>query len=460
MGQPGANSVSLFRRALDRWKQDRLLGKVIRNSSYLLSSNTVSMVLTFLQGLLAAALLGAANYGLLGIIISFASNVNRLLSFRMNELVVKYGGQYLAEERKDLASGVVKIAGISEAVTSVVAYAILVLLARWGAEAIVKDVSTASWIIIYGLALLANIVTETSTAVLQIGGHYRTQALLNLLQNVLTAGWILAAFLVKGGVYDVLMAYLAGKFLFGIGTAVAALYWARPLLGIGWWRAPLGSLPERRSMLRFAISTNFSGTANMIFRDSEVLWIGFFLSSLEAGYYKFGLAIMNVIILPIAPFIQTTFPEITRSVALRTWKSLRNLLRRTSLIAFAWTILTGLGILIAGPWFLRIFKGGEYLPAYGVILLLFVGYSFGNIFYWNRPLMLAFGRPNFPLAITVVTGLAKTALMFLLVRQNGMLMQAGLLSGYFLISIGVIVVAGLIQVIRSQSADQLAGAVT
>jgi len=131
--------VSRLTRLIDRWKEDRLLGSVVRNSGYLLSSNTISMGLTFLQGLMAAAMLGAANYGTLGIIISFASNVNRFFSFRMNELVIKYGGQYLAEGRKDLASAVVKIASLCEAATSIIAYLVLILLARWGATAIVKD---------------------------------------------------------------------------------------------------------------------------------------------------------------------------------------------------------------------------------------------------------------------------------------------------------------------------------
>jgi len=450
--------VSRLTRLIDHWKKDTLLGSVVRNSGYLLSSNTISMGLTFLQGLLAAAMLGAANYGTLGIIISFASNVNRLLSFRMNELVIKYGGQYLAQGRKELAGAVVKIAALSEAATSAVAYAILILLARWGAATIVKDESTAPWIIFYGLALLGNMLTETSTAVLQLGGHYRTQAVLNLLQNILTAGWILVAYLLKGDLTDVVLAYLAGKFLYGFGSAATALYHSTSLLGSEWRHTSIRVLQQWREMVRFAISTNLSNTVNMFIRDSELLWLGFFLSTVAAGYYKFALAIMNVIIMPITPFIQTTFPEITRSVALRQWKQLRNLLRRTSLIAFAWTVVTGLGILIAGSWLLRIFKNGEYLPAYGAILVLFAGYSFANIFFWNRPLLLAFGKPNFPLVVTFLTGLVKTGLMFLLVRQFGIIMQAGLLSGYFFVSIGIIVLGGLAEIRRGQAADRLTGA--
>jgi len=42
-----------------------------------------------------------------------------------------------------------------------------------------------------------------------------------------------------------------------------------------------------------------------------------------------------------------------------------------------------------------------------------------------------------------VVGSVKTILMFVLIPKYGYLMQAGLLSGYFVISIGVMVYLGL-----------------
>lgn len=444
----------MAKRWLQQWREDRLLRTVVRNSSYLFSSNTISMGLASLQGLLAAALLNVGDYGLLGMIIAYASNVNRLLSFRMNELVIKYAGQYLAEEKKERAAAVIKAAGMSEAFTSLVAYGLLILTAQLAAVYIIKDERAAPWIVLYGLALLANLVTETSSAVLQLGGHFRTLAVLNLTQNVLTAGWIGTVFLLGGGLFDVLMAYLAGKFVYGMGLMIAALYWMRPLVGEGWWRIPLTTLTGKKELAKFAISTNLSQTVNMLIRDNEVLWVGFFLSPVEAGYYKFGLAIMNVIVLPISPFIQTTFPEINRAVTLRIWDRLRALLRRTSLIAAGWSGVAGLGMLVAGPYLLSIFKDGAYLPAFPVILVLFAGFSFANLFYWNRPLLLALGNPNFPLLVTFSIGLVKTVLMFLLVRRFGVIMQAVLMSGYFIVSIGIIVIKGLRQVYHLQKASE------
>ena len=73
------------------------------------------MVLTSVQGILAAVLLGPSDYGALGILILFATSVNRLLSFRMGEVVIRYAGRALERGERAQAAAVVKAAGLSEA---------------------------------------------------------------------------------------------------------------------------------------------------------------------------------------------------------------------------------------------------------------------------------------------------------------------------------------------------------
>ena len=88
---------------IEKMSQDELLGKVIRNSAHLFSSNSLSLILSFFQGILAARLLGAAGLGLIVIVMGYASTVNGLFSFRMSELVVRYGGEFLVKgEKEDL----------------------------------------------------------------------------------------------------------------------------------------------------------------------------------------------------------------------------------------------------------------------------------------------------------------------------------------------------------------------
>ena len=68
---------------------DPLSRRVLRNSSYLFSSNTIASAFGVLQGIFVFRLLGDAGAGLLAVVMDFPSNVNRLLSFRMSEVTVK-----------------------------------------------------------------------------------------------------------------------------------------------------------------------------------------------------------------------------------------------------------------------------------------------------------------------------------------------------------------------------------
>src|SRR5512143_1848599 len=133
--------ISFFQRIYSGLREDPLLGRVVRNSSYLFGSNTVSAALNVLQGIFVTRLLGDAGYGLLAIVMDFASNTNRLLSFRMSEVVVKYMGEALTQKNKERAAALAKGIGLTEAATSILAYLVLLLLSRWGAQVFAHDVS-------------------------------------------------------------------------------------------------------------------------------------------------------------------------------------------------------------------------------------------------------------------------------------------------------------------------------
>jgi O-antigen/teichoic acid export membrane protein len=226
----------------------------------------------------------------------------------------------------------------------------------------------------------------------------------------------------------------------------------KPLLGEGWWRTSLSLLTKRREMLKFAISTNLSGTINMIIRDSEILWVGFFTTKLQAGYYKFALAVMNVVLMPVTAMLSSAAPEVNRLVATRAWGPLRKLLRRTSIMALAWTGVCTVGIATLGYFLLGFLKQGAYLPAFPAILILLAGYGVANVAFWNRPLLLAFGLPLYPMNVTAAVGVVKTALMFILVGPLGFLAEASLLSAYLVVSVGLIVRRGMKELHQSELA--------
>jgi O-antigen/teichoic acid export membrane protein len=454
---------------LSKFKDDPLLGKVIRSSGVLFSGNTISLGLSVVQSILAARLLGPAGFGLVAIITSYATTVNGLLSFRMSELVVRYGGEYLEKDEKEKTAALVKAAALSEATVSLFAFFVVAATATLASLYIAKTPNTAMLFIIYSLGLLANFNTETSTGVLQMLGKIKYQGVINLTQSLLTAGLITFAFFTQGSLQSVLFAYLAGKTVLGFGIFSTAFFQLTKKLGSGWWRQHViarrvlfptkqshvnsgiasGIEQERprndmdfKELFKFAFTSNLSATAILVFRESEILWVGYFLTSEAAGYYKAAYAIVSLLSVPANPFILTTYPEINKLVVQKSWVRLKDFLKKITTVAAAYNLALAAVFVIFGKWLLTIY-GESYAAAYPAWIALLVGFTFNYTLFWNRPLLLSLGLPEFPLKATVIAGVAKLALAFPLVPRFGYVAEAALLSFYYITSVGAIVWRGV-----------------
>ena len=435
--------MSIYQKLRSNLRNDPLLQRVVRNSSYLFSSSAISAVLSLVQGIFVVRMLGDSTYGLLAIIMDFTSNTNRLLSFRMSEVVVKYVGDALTQDNKETAAALVKGIGITEAVTSMLAYLVLLAISSWGAGIFANDVTVAYLFRYYGLFLLANLVYETTTGVLQTTNQFKQVANANFYQSIVITLLIVAAFVFNLGLVGILAAYLIGKTVAALMIARAALHQLNSRLGEHWLRAPLSIVNNWKSILRFAFSTNLNGTINLFARDNIRLYLAIFLPDAQIGYFKLASQLINLVMLPIEPFIAPTYAEIARTIAQRQWKATRKLLRQVSTIGGAWTLLAGGGLIVLGWWIIPFLYGRNMLPAYFGLIILLVGYAFANVMNWNRPLLLALGHPIYPLMVAAITGAVEVMLIFLFVPGRSYLVGAAIFSAYLAISISWNVLRGL-----------------
>lgn len=420
------------------------MNRVLRSSAHLFTSNTISLGLSVVMGALAIRLLGAAGLGLITVVMGYASTVNSLLSFRMSELVVRYGGEYLEKGEKHKAAALIKAAALTEALVSVLAFLVVLVSAGWASQAIAKTPEAELLFIVFAFGLLANFNTETSTGILQVTGRIRYQGTLNLIQSIFSLGIVVAAFFLPNTLWVVLSAYLAGKVILGLGLFVTAQFQLRRELGADWWRAPLMPFAQSRDLIRFAISSNISATIIKVFRESEPLWVGYFLSTEAVGYYKAAYTLVSFLSVPADPLIAATYPEINRLIVQRAWPSLRSFLRRITSLAFVVNAAAALGFIFLGQFVLTLYTGhAEFVAAYPTLLALFVGLAFNYTLFWNRPLLLSLGLPDFPIWTTLTVGLVKVALAFWLIPRYGILAAGALLSFYYIASVGIMAWRGI-----------------
>jgi O-antigen/teichoic acid export membrane protein len=428
----------MLRATFYRFFETELVRRMVRNSGYLFSATGVSAAISMVQGILAARLLGVAGFGILGSVTIFASTVNKFASFRMSELVVKYVGLYTEKGDKPRAAAVFKAAALSEMLASLFAFALIWALSPLGARYLAKDPNTANWFVIYGLIVLANLITESSTGILQIFDRFRRMAILGIAQSALTLAVIGYVYITHGGFLGILLSYLVGKALGAVGFTLAALIEANRRWGRDWWRVSLRLLrAQAGELVHFAISTNLSASLSLINKDSELLWVALLRNPVETGYYKLALALANVVQMPVSPLPQATYPELSREVARRNWDNVRFILRQGSLLAGSYTFAATVGLLLLGRPLINIVYTAEFLPAYPALLILLAGFLFANTFFWNRTALLAIGRPDFPTKVNLVLAVLKLLGIFLLVPAYGYLASAALLAGSYILGVTV-----------------------
>ncbi len=434
---------------LSHWRQDNLLGKVLRNSAHLFSSNSISLALSFLMGILSARLLGVAGFGLMGLVMGYASTVNSILSFRMSELVVRYGGEYLERGEKDKASAVIKAAGLTEALVSVLAFIFVVITSGLASLYISKTPNTAWMFSVFAIGLLANFNYETSIGILQITDKIKLQGTINLIQSMVGVLVIAAAFLCGGDVTIVLLAYLLGKVILGLGIFITAQLQLKRVLGSSWWKTSFKSISSFHQLIHFAISSNISATIIKVFRESELLWVGYFLSTTAVGYYRAAYTLIGLLSVVIDPLISTVYPEINRLITQKAWPRLRDFLRKVTALALVFNLVQALGFVLLGRWILWIYDK-QYVDAYPALIALLVGLAFNYTLFWNRPLLLSLGLTEYPIIITLIAGSIKVALAFLIVPHFGYVAEAALLSFYYITSVGFMAWRGLKEIKRQE----------
>ncbi len=454
--------MTIFQKLSAVWKDDNILRRIVRNSSYVFGSNVISALLSFGQTILAVRLIGVTGWGLVAIVQTFASNINRFLSFRMSEVVIKHLGASLAEEKKQEAAALVKAAGLTEAVTSIIGFLVLVALAPWASRVFAGDAATAPVFIFYGLIILSNLIFETSTGVLQATHRFDHLARVNLINSIITCTMIAGTYALyrwtslltaPNLLLSILLAYVLGKTYVGISQVILAWRELNRALGIGWWKTPLRTLPGKPALAMFALNTNLNGTLNLLFRDNILLYVAALLSVTAVGYFKIALTLTIPITLILDPFIAPTYTEISRTIAKFQWGTTLRLLKRVTIITGGVVLGIWAAWALTGWWIIPTVYKPQASPVYPLLLIMVAGYGFASTFQWNRPLFLSLGKAGYPILINLLIGTVELALIFSLVPRYGYLMMAVILSGYFVVSQGFITLRGLWEIRNLQKAD-------
>ena len=405
-------------------REDGLLRTVLKNAGWLTGSSGLVVLFATIQGILTARMLGVAVWGLVALASSFCGVIGKLLSFRMNDFVVKWVTQ-LNEEDSDKAATVFRLALVADVATSLTAFLLAEVLATWGAATFAHDV-TMVWLFRWlAITVALQAGRESFQGMLQVTRTFRSLSAVRAGVQIASTAAMVVVFFAGWGLTGVVVVLVSVDVVTNLLIWIIGLRAANGLLPRGWLMSRMAKLGDlRRDMAGFAVLTNIGATFKIVLDQGDILLLGIFRSPAEVAFYKLAKSITTVVYVPMMPIVDASYPEFSLAAAQARWPDFRRLMRRGSKVSAAWFVPATIGAALIAPVVISATYGPSFVPAVPVLAVLLIGVAVDGIMFWSGSALLSLGQPGYLTRVGVATAALRLVLALLLVPQGGVIAMA------------------------------------
>ncbi len=361
-------------------------------STFLTAVNVAVAALGFAQSLLVARLLGAAAFGVIGVLTATSGVVANFLDVRVSDLTMKLyylGRADGAIVDKTYRQSLIQLCLLGSFVVGVAIVVLSIGLNAVLAPRLLDNAPDFGWIV--AAAVAGGLAFSGNTA-------YFLQRLSERFQLMGTGRFVAQLFATSAMVISVLMdttldGYFRGLLIAALVTATANLLMTVRvfrgldirLLDRGWRQA----LPDYRNNVRFLIGSNAFGYTKMFHRAGDVLLMGAVSGDAVTGIYRLARSIADSVNLVFDALNQVHFPALLRFLAandLPSFKQRSTLLLRRGLI---WTPLILLVMGAAMPVAVDRVLGGGFAALTATSLVLIAPFAIMvGVHLWLWPLVV------------------------------------------------------------------------
>lgn len=431
---------SLFNLALS--SSDR---RVIRQSTWLGAIRGVQLVGSIVQIPIIARLLGPEGYGVLAIFAAITSLLYNFLSIRGGETITTHVTRSVQAGRQEEAAATLRFALATALGLRMISYCLLVVFALTARGFLGVDSAHAVTLIVFGTTGLLLAVYNASLAVLRLADRVSLGLVVVSAGTLTQVAILLVAWVSGGGLFVIVMAYVAGAAVTGVGMFAAAVVSA-PKAGLpGFLRSLSIRIP--RDVINFHIASFANVTIVSLHQSMDVLLMTELSSIAQVGLYRAARSIIDSARTLFQPIMSGVQVELSRQWYSSERTALRRLVLRSTLLTIA-LAAAGFGLLaMFHEAVMQIILGSEFSSASQPLLIMIIGSSLAAATSALRILPAAMGRAGPPLIAATSSILISLATILWLVPRLGATGGAWANSIYFVIYT-VILVPWAISILR------------
>lgn len=410
--------------------------RVARQSLWMGAITGVQFLGGLVQVSLSARILGPEGFGVLAVIMAITALIHGLLSMPGGDTVTTFATRAVAEGRAEEASRILRFSLVASFGLSLVAYALIAGLALAGSGLLGIAQVHADAVLLFGVVGILRATQSGTMAVLRLADRVSLGLIVIIATMLTRVALLIITWLTDGGLIEIVMAYVAGGLVNGMGMFAVATMSVR--------RAGMTdllcsfSLKVPPDVVRFHMGI-FSRTSLWALAENlDVILLAQLASATDVGLYRAARQIIDTARRPFEPLRQSTQPEFSRQWYSRQGAALRRTVLRFTLLAIAFAVV-GFGLLGAfRESITQLILGTEFSGAAPLLSIMIPGTFVATSFSVLGVLPVATGR-FWPLLASTTAGLVASVVAIVwLVPLYGAAGAAWANTTYFLVEVIVL----------------------
>lgn len=406
------------------WKADLLLRRLLGNTSMLLGGKAFTAIFSIAYLALAARGLSLEAFGTLILIHTYTQAIGDITKFQSWQAVLSYGTPAWNEGRIGDLQRILRFTLRLDVIGAVAGLGVALLglpLARYMFEWTPETAQLASY---YVLSIVFFDIA-TTTGVLRLYDRFDLTAAQSSLGAFIKLLGTAAAFYYGAGLEAYLATWMISQILpclVLIGMALLELRRQGVLVSQPEQISPSPApwAPDRQ-VWGFVWSSNLNTTLQLVLTHFGTLAVGAMLGAPAAALYRIARQVTEALTTPVKLLTPTIYPELARLAARNAITEMRRFMMRSALLAgLGATGLVGV-LIVAGPWLLKIVAGPNFVPAYGVMVVLGIAAAIRLGSFPLEPMLISSGQAVSALKVRLVTTVLYMALLYYLCSFLGLL---------------------------------------
>ncbi|MBU2606178.1 MAG: oligosaccharide flippase family protein [Alphaproteobacteria bacterium] len=396
--------------------------RAIRNAVWLLAGKGVGGIFSLIYLALAARSLGAEQFGVFALILSYGQAISNLAQFQSWQTLVRYGAVHEASGDFDKLGRVMCFTAILDLGAALIG----TILGVTGVDLVGAQFgwsnSEQALAMLFSVSLLFGL-RGTPTGILRLFDRFDLAAYAETVLPAMRLAGALVAWMTGASILGYLVAWSLAELV-----TTAAIWWAslREVSRRTTNRVPTkgprlrGVVHENPDIWKFAWATNITASLSLVWKQFPVLAVGWALDSVAAGGLKIATQLAGALHKPTLALARSIYPELAK-LAVTGHEEIRRVVARASVAAGLAGMFAVVIVAAFGQFALQLIGGDAYLFVYFVLVILTLAATFELCGVAIEPALVALGRPGQVLMVRVIVAAIYVALLIWMVQTFGLI---------------------------------------